>query len=116
MYEGPVTSADRFTFTTPDPVVSVEDESMPTAYQVFQNYPNPFNPSTIIKFTLPEQSSVKLEVYNILGERIAQLLNTEMEPGIHQVEFNAGDFVSGTYFYTFTAEEFMETKKMMLIK
>jgi hypothetical protein len=117
IYKGPVQfGIDKFTFTTPDPVVSVEDENVPTRYQVFQNYPNPFNPSTIIRFTLPQHSLVKLEVYDILGQRVAQLVNKELTAGTHEVLFNASNLASGVYFYQLRANGFIETKKMILLK
>ena len=117
IYFGPITSVDKFTFTTPEGVVSVEDESLLTRFQVFQNYPNPFNPSTIIRFTLPHQGMVKLNVYNILGEKVAQLINTELTAGIHEVVFNGSNLASGVYFYSLEVQDkFFEVKKMILIK
>lgn len=117
IYLSPVTSDDKFTFTTPEGVVSVEDESIPTRFQVFQNYPNPFNPSTKIKFTLPQQALIKLEVYDILGQRIAQLVNTELTAGTHEVLFNASNLASGIYFYVLNVKDkFFEAKKMILLK
>lgn len=108
---------DLFTFTTPQGVVSVEDETIPTKFQVFQNYPNPFNPSTIIRFALPQQGLVKLNVYNILGERVAQLLNTELTSGIHEVVFDGHNLASGVYFYSLDVQDkFFEVKKMLLLK
>ncbi len=116
-YHSHITSVDKFSFTTPDPVVSVEDESMPTAYQVFQNYPNPFNPTTRIRFTLPEQGLVKLEVYDILGQRVAQLVNTELQAGKHEIEFDGRNLASGMYIYLLNVKDkFFEAKKMILLK
>jgi hypothetical protein len=117
-YSNPIQfGVDLYTFTTPEGVVSVEDESIPTRYQVFQNYPNPFNPSTIIRFTLPQQGLVKLNVYNILGERVAQLLNTELTAGVHEVVFNGRNLASGVYFYALDVQDkFIEVKKMVLMK
>jgi hypothetical protein len=118
IYKGPVQfGIDKFTFTTPEGVVSVEDESIPTRFQVFQNYPNPFNPSTKIRFTLPQQALVKLEVYDILGQRIAQLVNTELTAGTHEVLFNASNLASGIYLYVLNVKDkFFEAKKMILLK
>jgi hypothetical protein len=117
IYFGPITSDDKFTFTTPEGVVSVEDESLPTRFQVFQNYPNPFNPTTKIRFTLPQQALVKLEVYDILGQRIAQLVNTELTAGTHEVLFNASNHASGIYFYVLNVKDkLFEAKKMILLK
>ena len=118
IYKGPVQfGVDLFTFTTPEGVVSVEDETLPTRYQVFQNYPNPFNPSTIIRFTLPQQGLVKLNVYNILGERVVQLINTELTAGVHEVIFNGRNLASGVYFYALDVQDkFIEVRKMILMK
>jgi len=117
-YRGPVEfGIDEFTFTTPDPVVSVDDESAPTSYQIFQNYPNPFNPTTRIRFTLPERAIVKLEVYDILGQRVAKLINTELHAGRHEIEFNGRNLASGMYIYLLNVKDkFIETKKMILMK
>ena len=78
-YKNPIQfGVDKFTFTTPD---SVTFEPVITDYELFQNYPNPFNPTTTIRFNIPEDGLVKLEVYDILGQRVKQLLNTELTPG-----------------------------------
>ena len=91
--------------------------------QLYQNYPNPFNPSTTIKFNLPKSSMVKIEVYNIRGQKIQTLLNKKMDAGSHQVEFNAENLSSGVYFCIIEVVdparrtvEFQDVKKMILIK
>lgn len=91
-------------------------ESMPTEYALLQNYPNPFNPTTKIKFALPENANVVVKVFNILGEEVAELINENMEAGTKEVEFNATGLTSGIYFYSISAGEFSEVKKMMLMK
>jgi hypothetical protein len=97
--------------------ITVENSILlPIEFKLAQNYPNPFNPSTNIEFQLPENSFVSLKVYDVLGNEIITLVNEERTAGSYEVEFNAGDFVSGTYFYTLIAEEFVETKKMILMK
>lgn len=88
----------------------------PIKFALYQNYPNPFNPSTTIKFSLPAQSRVNLEIYNILGERVATLLNKEMESGFHQLEWNASNISSGIYFYKINTGKFSAVKKLMLLK
>ena len=88
----------------------------PTLVNLYQNYPNPFNPNTTIKYSLPEASFVTLKVYNLIGEEIATLVNTEQTIGNYEVEFNAITLPSGTYFYRIQAGDFVETEKMMLIK
>jgi hypothetical protein len=91
-------------------------EMIPDVYALEQNYPNPFNPSTIIKFALPQDSKVNLIVFNILGEKIAKLINQEMKAGYHQIEFDASALASGVYLYRITAGEFIDVKKMILMK
>jgi len=93
------------------------DESLiPTGFELSQNYPNPFNPSTTIKFGLPEQTFVQLDVYNLLGEKVATLVNGELNAGTHFVEFNAEELSSGTYIYTLKTDKFSSSKKLLLVK
>jgi predicted GH43/DUF377 family glycosyl hydrolase len=89
---------------------------IPRYHVLSQNYPNPFNPSTTIEFTLPKPESVKIEIYNIIGQKIETLLNKPMPAGDHRVTFNAGNFPSGIYFYRIEAGEFQDVKKMVLLK
>ncbi len=89
---------------------------VPAAYSLSQNYPNPFNPVTRIKFALPEISSVKLVVYDVLGREIQTLVNSRMNPGYHEVNFTASELPSGVYFFRLTANEFTDVKKMTLVK
>jgi len=94
-----------------------EQVSKPTTYSLSQNYPNPFNPSTRIKFTLPEMTKVTLKVYNVLGQEVATILeNKELQAGYYDYEFNAAGLTSGTYIYRIVAGNFVQTKKMVLIK
>ena len=97
----------------------------PDEYDLYQNYPNPFNPSTRIRFALPSESKVKLELYNALGELVRVLIDNEiMEVGFQEVEFNAANYPSGVYFYRIIAVnnanagriDFVKTKKMILLK
>ncbi|MCK5277802.1 MAG: T9SS type A sorting domain-containing protein, partial [Cyclobacteriaceae bacterium] len=94
----------------------VSTELKPDKYVLHQNYPNPFNPNTIIKFALPQDSKVNLTVFNILGEKVVQLINQEMKAGYHEYKFDASNFASGVYLYSITAGEFIEIKKMVLMK
>jgi len=105
--------------------VTMVDIAAPVDYELKQNYPNPFNPSTTIKFYIPVNSYVKLNLFNMLGQEVAELLNTEVAAGIHKVEFNAestaGGLSSGTYFYFLEANgdngnRFSDMKKMILLK
>ncbi len=91
-------------------------KSVPESYELSQNYPNPFNPATNIAFALPEASHVKLSVYNVLGQEVTTLRDELMEAGKHIIAWDAGDRASGIYFYRITAENFSQTKKMMLLK
>ena len=77
----------------------VEVEVVPAKYELDQNYPNPFNPSTEIKYNLPGASRVTLNVYNIIGQQVANLVNGEVEAGFHSVTFNGSNLPSGTYIY-----------------
>jgi len=100
-------------------VVSNESENqsqLAASFELNQNYPNPFNPSTRIDFSLPSQSNVKLEVFNVLGQKVATLANEVMSSGKHSVNFDATSFASGMYLYKITAGSFVSSKKMMLIK
>jgi hypothetical protein len=88
----------------------------PDVFALEQNYPNPFNPSTKINFTLGKISNVKLTVYNLLGQKVATLLENRMEAGAHSVVFDAARFASGVYFYRIEAGDFTMSKKMLLLK
>jgi len=92
------------------------NNSLPTEYALDQNYPNPFNPSTNIRYQLPENSHVKLQVYDILGNLVTTLIDQPMEAGFHSVEWNAGNIASGVYFYTFRSGSYVSTKKLVLLK
>jgi hypothetical protein len=81
-----------------------------------QNYPNPFNPTTTIGYVIQEKSSAKLTLLNTIGEEIAVLVNEEQDKGYHKVELNASTLASGIYFYQLSAGDFVEMKKMVLIK
>lgn len=96
-----------------EPTASV---SRPKEFKLEQNYPNPFNPTTTIQFAVPSVSDVKLEVFNILGQKVSTLINRRMEAGLHTVNFNATNLSSGVYFYRMQSGSFVQTKKMMLIK
>ncbi|MDX1702023.1 MAG: T9SS type A sorting domain-containing protein, partial [Melioribacteraceae bacterium] len=99
---------------------AVEVEVLPTQYELFQNYPNPFNPSTNIKFSLPEDTKLAINIYNLLGERVATVLNEELKAGFHQIEFNSNSagysLASGVYIYSIESNNFSKVKKMILMK
>jgi hypothetical protein len=96
--------------------VRENDGSVPTTFALEQNYPNPFNPSTTIRYALPNSAKVRLMIYDLLGREIATLVNEEQSAGWKEVEWNASAFSSGIYFYKIHANNFNETKKMVLMK
>ncbi len=96
--------------------VSVKENLLPSDFVLYQNYPNPFNPTTTISFSIPEKSFVRLSVYNSLGEKIATLISNELNTGIHSIIYDASNLPSGIYFYKLEANNFISTKKMLLIK
>jgi hypothetical protein len=92
------------------------EEGLPATYALFQNYPNPFNPTTSVSFDLPSASKVELVVYNVLGQKVATLVDGPMEAGNHVVEVDGSSMSSGLYFYKISANNFSDTKKMVLLK
>lgn len=94
----------------------VEDLELPTTYRLAQNYPNPFNPTTTINFSLPVSGKVVLDVFDITGKNVATLVDAEMQSGVHSVELNAADLSSGVYFYRLRANQFISTRKFVLMK
>ncbi|MBU2508386.1 MAG: family 10 glycosylhydrolase [Bacteroidetes bacterium] len=104
-----------------------EEENIPNEFWLYQNYPNPFNPSTTIKFTIPlaeirqmpdgvSLQNVTLKIFDILGREVATVLEKEIEPGVHEVNFDAGNLSSGVYFYTLKSGINIQTKKMILLR
>jgi|WetSurMetagenome_2_1015567.scaffolds.fasta_scaffold04751_2 photosystem II stability/assembly factor-like uncharacterized protein len=94
----------------------VEVSLIPDDYALYQNYPNPFNPTTKIRFQIPYESKVVIKIYNVLGAEVKEILNEPKEAGIFEVEFNADELSSGTYIYKIIADNFVQTKKMILLK
>ncbi len=90
--------------------------ALPKNYTLSQNYPNPFNPSTKINFTLPNAGKVKIEIYNIVGQKVAVLVDEYKKAGKYTIEFNAVGLASGMYFYRMTSREFVVTNKMLVMK
>ena len=100
------------------PIISVEDERrlIPNSFALRQNYPNPFNPQTTIEYFLPKSSKVLLTVYNLIGEEIERFIYDRKPAGNHQVTWDASNFASGIYFYRLQTGDFVQTRKMVLLK
>jgi hypothetical protein len=92
------------------------ETEVPNNFFLSQNYPNPFNPTTKINYSIPYESSVKLEIFNYLGEKITTLVNDVKQKGNYEIEFNSYGLASGIYFYKLSTEGYVETKKMILQK
>jgi hypothetical protein len=98
-------------------IIYGDPPSSPFDYIMYQNYPNPFNPSTTIEFSLPEDvNSVKLSIYNVLGEKITELINTSLPAGKYSYQWDATYMVSGMYIYELRTDKFVSVKKMILLK
>jgi hypothetical protein len=105
------TSAEgkAITLTEREPVV-------PTRISLSQNHPNPFNHATAIEFSLPVASEVEITITDVSGRRVATLVDDNLQPGLHCVEWNAGNLASGVYFCRMRAGNYVETKRMRLLK
>jgi len=106
-------------FTYSD-VVEV-DIGLPIQFTLEQNYPNPFNPSTTIRFAIPVDAKVAVKVYNLVGEKVSEVVNNNYSAGVHMVVFDASDLTSGIYFYRIDAvgingSNYSDIKKMTLLK
>jgi hypothetical protein len=91
-------------------------ELVPSSFSLSQNYPNPFNPATKIKMEIAKLCNVKLIVYDILGREVETLINEKLKPGTYEVTFNGSNYASGVYFYKLVANDYSETKKMLMLK
>ena len=92
------------------------DVTGPAQYSLEQNYPNPFNPSTLIKYSVAQDGFVNVSIFNLLGEKVATLVNSNMKAGSYELNFNASRLSSGVYFYSIEAGNFKAVRKMMLMK
>ncbi len=100
-----------------DPVsVDLVDLEVPSEFVLSQNYPNPFNPTTIINFSVPEEGNVRIAIYNAVGEEVDVLVNSHKNAGNYSTGWNASSFSSGVYFYRIETNNFVQTKKMLLMK
>ena len=103
--------------TTYGTLVSVEESTeLVNNFQLSQNYPNPFNPKTKIRFIIPQRSNVTLSVFTINGEKVIDLVKGELVNGSYEYEFDGSNLSSGIYFYQLKADNFIQTKKLMLLK
>ena len=102
--------------TTDSVATNVKDEHNKLEFSLAQSYPNPFNPSTQISFTIPKKGNVTLKVYDILGREVRTLINSNLNPGNYNIDFNGKDLPSGVYLYNLRADNYNVTKKMLLIK
>ena len=93
-----------------------ENNAVPTVFRLDQNYPNPFNPVTTIRFALPQYSQVSLKIYNMAGAEEISLVNKVFEAGEYEINFDARNLPSGVYFYRLITEEFVQTRKLLLLK
>jgi len=99
------------------PVGVEELKTLPVEFSLSQNYPNPFNPSTVIRYALPLKANVTIKVYDVLGSEVATLVNNQVQNiGRYEVNFDASSIASGIYFYSINAGNFIQTKKMILLK
>ncbi|MEE9554048.1 MAG: right-handed parallel beta-helix repeat-containing protein [candidate division Zixibacteria bacterium] len=99
-------------------MVTIDDfiNELPNRFSLLQNFPNPFNPSTTIRYSLPSQSDVRIEIYNILGQRVATLFDCDKQAGYHTITWHADDYPSGLYFARLEAGNLTENIKMVLLK
>ena len=119
-----VVSGGRFRAVQDSTLVDVkldEDPLIPAEFALRQNYPNPFNPTTTINFDLPHRSTVALSIFNMLGQRVATLVNEDKDAGRYEVVWDGRhdqgiQVSSGVYFYRLTADQFVETRKMLFMK
>lgn len=104
----------RLTYTCP--TGGIQTVQIPNTFRLYQNYPNPFNPVTKIKYGLPKNGYVKLTVYDELGKEVAVLVDGYREANTYEAVFDANNLPSGVYYYKLEADEFSDTKKMVIIK
>lgn len=119
-------SINEWTFMTPSPGkingigLGINDNESNRNFQLFQNYPNPFNPETKIKYSISQQSLVKLKIYDILGREISTLVNEVQKPGVYEIQFTTNlldmNLTSGVYFYKLTAGKYGDVKKLILLR
>ena len=102
----------------PEQAIEVDEDhsSLPSEFSLSKNYPNPFNPTTTIEYSLPRSGEVSLIIYNLLGGEVTRLVDSFQSAGVYQKEWDALNIASGIYFYRFQAGDFVQTRKMLLLK
>ncbi len=103
-------------FGAPLSVKYKDNNKNPAQFALYQNYPNPFNPTTMITYQIPKSGLVTIKVYDVLGRVVKNLVNQNQSEGSHEINFNASDLSGGIYFYQLKAENFISTKKMILLR
>lgn len=106
----------HFLFETVDKLGNHFEFDSPIEYSLSQNYPNPFNPSTIIKYSIPDEAHVNLTIFNLLGERVIELVDEVKSPGVHEVVWNAQSLSNGIYVYKIISSNYSDSKKLILLK
>lgn len=109
-------SGDLSTNQNKPTVTKLNDAIIPNNFLLEQNYPNPFNPITKIQFKLPKESYINLSVFNMLGQLVTTIYSGKLDAGTHFVEFDGSELPSGIYFYRLESDNFVQTKKMTLMK
>jgi hypothetical protein len=97
-------------------VKEVGGGAVPEGFALQQNYPNPFNPTTLIRFSIPANARTSVRVFNLVGQEVAELVNGELAGGTYEVDFDASNLPSGTYFYRLSSGAYSTTGKMILLK
>jgi hypothetical protein len=114
---GPTITGQTWVYTDTIFTTGINDEKNSVSeFSLSQNYPNPFNPVTTISFSISSESFISLEVSNVMGEKVSSLVSDNLPAGAHEYEWNASGLPSGVYFYRLTAENFKQTKKLLLMK
>ena len=97
-------------------IIELHASVFPNKYSLSQNYPNPFNPTTTIEFSLPKPGFVNLSIYNVLGEKVADIVSKDLTAGNYKYTWDAGGLSSGVYFYKLESGSFIQTRKLLLLK
>lgn len=113
-----LTSAGAYLVTLRRSTIGITQIStnIPGSFMLYNNYPNPFNPATIINFDVPQRSNLRIKIYNALGEIVQVLADRSFDPGKYSVDFDGSNLASGIYFYSLESENFLQVKRMVLVK